>query len=294
MEIKDFSYTYNSILQFDMRFTDFKSFDKKFCNGKLREDDKIPFLNTIETVVSYYYRYIKRYAQKEKGLRLIELTKVFKYGAEEGIINDADTWLEYIEDSNVYYNTSNPEKKAEIADKMINYYHDKVYSMYENVHTPEHNELMKEYAQTQNALEKAPLNLADNNPVYSPEELDITDRAYKILIEFIKKKPYIKNVWLHGSRIHRDYNRFSDIDLIVDCKAMHFNNFIKGLRNLPIQYYVDAVCLDIPWDLGFVKRVSATGTKKIYCSDDFKLYWANDFVNPSKPKIDISKIVNRI
>ena len=64
------------------------------------------------------------------------------------------------------------------------------------------------------------------------EELKITERSYNIIIDFFRSQQYLKNVWLHGSRLYDKEHTGSDLDLLVECPQDKYEEFINKLEEM--------------------------------------------------------------
>ena len=276
---------------FEGRLDIFNEYNNRFIEGELSSNEYWDFLTAIDGVISYYWRYIRRYYKLFKNKSLIMPLDGFKQGKADGFINDADCWLEYIEDLNALFNIKDDAFYEQKLLEFIDFYRNKIPLTLECMHSPENMEMLEACEPVVQEYMKKPINLAENKPIYSETELGITKASYDIIIDYFKSNPNIKNVWVHGSRMIGTNSKGSDIDFVIDCPEEDMKEIENKIENLPIPYFCDFSNINSKKDAFFIKTIVDAGNKKIYCSDDFNQYWTSTNYTQNI-KYNISSIFN--
>lgn len=279
---------YLKILTFNEKYEAFKDYDRRFLAGELPDYEISKYFWSLKSLLVFYCKYI-RYQYKKRGLIINLPVHILMQAKKDNLINDADTWIEYTKWVNYYLCQEEgdfPKMMLDILGKFRN----KVDSMLDLMHSEKLNQLVEENKTLYAEFRTCDRIFADNPPEYSPEDMNISERSYKIFLDFFKSHPQIKKVWLHGSRAYGTENSSSDLDLIFDCEKNAWNDIFKEMQKLLTPYYIDAK--NITENGTSIYAAIHYGNKKIYDAKDFQVYWENR--KPFKPcsiTVDISKLI---
>lgn len=287
--IDNFS-SYIRVICYDSYYNRFYELNEKYSNGLLTEEDYWDFLCAIEGVIAYYWRYIKKYYKYLHNISLNNPVQGYTKAGNDGFINDADCWLEYIEDWNAYLNINDEALKKQKIKEIIDYYRDKVINTYIKIHSDSDKKAEEKYNFIKNDDIKQHIALDESIVEYKAETLGISEYSYNILLDFFKNNTEIKNVWLYGSRARGENKKNSDLDMVTDCSYNYLKKIKNELKELPIPYYCDLHTLDDYENKIFLMSASKEGTKKIYCADNFNIFWDTQ-TNTNPVKINISSFI---
>lgn len=288
----DLPFEYGLVNWFNSNFHDFQRMETLYNSDNLDNNGKEVFFNKIIEIIHLYWRFVKRTYKERKGIKLTTPREGFLKAQSDGMIHDADTWVEFIDDMNVCMATTNPEESLEIRDKMLEYYHTKLYSTLDYVHCEEHSKIMQEYAEQARYQQSLQLEFDMSKPVYNCDEIGISERSYNILLDYFRSKKEIKNVWLHGSRAHGNATGSSDLDLIVDCDNAFLQQISDEIGALKIPYICDPAGYYNERNIKyFYKLIKPFITKRIYRAEDFNIHWEEKSLANKLPVFNISKIV---
>ena len=172
----------------------------------------------------------------ENGAKFYLPSQVLVEAQKSGLIDDAEVWMDYIQELNKYYQTYSEDEKQNLRDKIIDKYKHKLAKASSNLNTFYKNHPI-EHINANNAVLDKDLKSID---------IGITECSYNLLMNEFKDNSNIKYVWIYGSRAKGNARKCSDIDLIIDIEAEHIEDCKKQFDNLAIPYRVDVVsCNDI-------------------------------------------------
>ena len=267
--IENFS-SYIRIICYDSYYSRFNELNEKYSKGLLKEEDYWNFLCAIEGVIAYYWRYIKKYYKYLHSIALNNPVQGYTRARQDGFINDADCWLEYIEDWNAYLNINDETLKKQKLKEIIDYYRSKVINTYIKVHSNSDKETEEKYNFIKDDDIKKYITPDENTIEYKAETLGLSEYSYNILMDFFKNNTEIKNVWLYGSRARGENSKSSDLDMVADCSYGYIKEINNELQELPIPYYCDLHTMDDYENKIFLISAIKDGIKKIYSSADFQ------------------------
>lgn len=279
---------YLKIMTFNEKFEAFKDYDKRFLAGELSEDEIAKYFWSLKSLLIFYCKYI-RYQYKKQGVIINLPVHILMQAKKDNLIQDADTWIEYTKWVNHYFSRTE-ENYQEIMLDILARFRDKVDSMLDLMHSDELNKFMEDNSELYKEFRTRERIFADNHPEYSPEDMHISERSYKIFLEFFKSHSAIKKVWLHGSRAYGTGDNGSDLDLIFDCEEHAWGKILEEIKKLLIPYFIDAKNIT---DNGnaFYSAINY-GNIKIYDSKDFQVYWEDRKpFSTGSISIDISKVL---
>ncbi len=289
--MKDLPIGFSKICSFDDKFEIFKDYDSRFVTGKLPDNEFWAYFWSLKSLLFFYCRFIK-YVYKKQGIYLDYPIDILVRAGEDGMITDSETWLEYHKFLNHCMSIEDKELRKEAMAKTLDKFRDKVESMLIFMHSDENRKFMQEKKPIFDEICSTEQPLADNPINYSCEELLITDRSYKILLEFFKSYPQIEKVWLHGSRAYGTSGAGSDLDLLFDCDLSAWEEVFLNIEKLLIPYFIDAKNIHDVSREQSIRCLEYWGTKKVYDKKDFQIFWSDrkSFENNSI-KYDISKLI---
>ena len=254
---------YIRIYNFNQTFELYKKLIKEYDKNSSNNIIVLDIMNCTNHLYTYYWKYISDIYKEQN--------KFFTFPRE--IINNAlngnvisvkmKFLLEYIDDYSSYVMASKNEH-IKIAHKIVNKYRKKFPLMTELMHSKKITTFMKQYEPLTRDFYESELILDNTQPKYISDELGISEKSYRILIEFFKSNSYIKSVWLYGSRLYGGYSKGSDIDLIIDCPIDKSQELTNDILALPIPYFVDFLNINNINNRFFLQAVANKGTKKIY------------------------------
>ncbi len=282
---------YLKMMTFNRKLEVFKEYDESFLSASMPEDVIPKYFWSLKSLLGFYCKYI-RYIYKTRGIFLHTPVEILVQAGKDGTITDSDVWLEYTKWVNHCLGIEDAEQRKNMMLEILDKFRAKVDSMLLLVHSDANIKLMKDNDELYQQLCSVRSALSDNKPVYSCEELGITERSYNILLGFFKSYPEIKGVWLHGSRAYGTSDAGSDLDLLLDCEVTAWENVRKEFANLLVPYYIDGKNLRIEETAEYVNSIIPYGTKKIYDSADFQIYWDDQKpCNNTSIKVDIGKVL---
>ncbi len=283
--MKDLPIDYLKIKTFNSKFETFKKYDKRFLSGELLESEFLPYFWSLKSLLVFYCKYIK-YTYKKRGILLDFPVKILLRAKEDGIITDADTWLEYTKWVNHCVGISDNKLRREAKQRVLDKFRNKIDSMLIFMHSDEKNKLMAESELIYSDICSREYEFPDNLVNYNCEELFITEKSYKILLDFFRSYPQINRVWLHGSRAYGTCNAGSDIDLLFDCDLSAWEDVRTGVDQILVPYYMDSKNIYDKNKKDFIKCLQSQGMKKIYDKKDFEKFWSDKiFLNDCKEEI---------
>ncbi|GEM_PF-5252408 len=254
---------YLKIMSFNLRYANYEKFENAYLNGELPKEATVHFMYAIRSVFIFYWKYIK-YCYKNKGVDLHTPRQVLLRAKEDNLIQDADTWLDWIESYNTMYWEEDSGRKDNFTDLLVKNFHNKVSSTLNFMRTPERSEIFEKYKSVEEEIIKEELKLADNEPEFNPDDLGLTQYEYETLLNAFKTTPEIERVWAHGSRLYKTDYLGSDCDLIVDCPKENAKEIYAKLYNLPLPFIVDSKNINVEDDAVYIKTIMDLGTKLIY------------------------------
>ena len=208
-----------------------------------------------------FYRKSLRDILKEHGIILFLPSEILKQAQEENIIEDAEVWLEYIDDLNEIIQSQVPSAAAILRAKVVEKYMYKPQKSWEF--------LVKFYNTKLSKNDNKNIKLPDNKPEYTPEEMGLSEYRYNEFISFCKQHKSIKYVWLHGSRAEGNYTDRTDIDCVADIDNFdEYREILSDLKYLPVPNRIDFALLKDIEDEFFVRIKE--NAKIIYRSEDFQ------------------------
>lgn len=211
-----------------------------------------------------FYKKSLRDLLKERDIVLYLPTEVLKRAQEENLIQDAEIWLEYIDDLNEIIQSQVPAAAAILRAKVVEKYMDQPAKSWKFVEKFYDEKLIKNVEKEAENAE-----LPDNKPEYKPEEMGLSKFCYDEFINFCKKHKAIRNVWLHGSRAAGNYVETSDIDCLADISEPdEYPQICADLKYLPIPNRIDFAQMKEIKDR-FYANV-AKNAKNIYRAKDFE------------------------
>lgn len=280
---------YIKFLTIENFYNDYKKSDNLYSQNLLPVSDFRKFAKDL-SYMCYLYELFISAVYRNKGIKTIFPKERFLTAKKYNLIDDADIWLSFINDYAKYHLTKDKAVKNKLVVEILENYHDKVDSIYE--HTKRISlEETKDVASLD--ISDKELRLADNKPIYRPEELDITEKSYNIILDYFKSKNTIRNAWLHGSRYFKQNRYGADIDILLDCNPQDIKDIKKEVLLLNIPYLLDVQCVYI--NESFRKFVALTGNKKIYCASDFNNHWNLEKNNNSSIKfhVNLNNIISK-
>lgn len=192
-----------------------------------------PYFNILKSCFEFYHKSLKDILN-DKGACLYLPSEVLIKSKDCGLIDDAQVWLDYIEDLNVFYQTYGNSTLLELANKIINRYKPKLSNVYKMLNTFfESQNFDEDYSNKHFPTEI--------NQEISATQLGIMEHSFNLLMEYFKSNHNIKYVWLHGSRAKGNAKKNSDIDLIFDVSPEELIECKTDFYNLAIPYRIDCV-----------------------------------------------------
>ena len=280
---------YIKFLTIENFYNDYKKLDNLYSKKLLPASDFHKFAKDL-SYMCYLYELFISAVYRNKGLRTVFPKERFLLAKKYNLIDDADIWLSFINDFAEYHLTTDNNLKNKLVVEIIEKYHDKVESIFNNTKKISYDETKDISSPDISAKD---IKLADNTPIYNATELDITEKSYKIILNYFKSKITIKNAWLHGSRYFKQNRYGADIDILLDCDPKDIQNIRKEVLQLNVPYLLDVRCIYI--NESFRKFVALTGNRKIYCASDFNNHWdLEKNINSSiKFHVNLNNIISR-
>ena len=210
----------------------------------------------------------------------------------DGIITDSETWLEYIKEVNHCLSITDQDLRKKAMIKLLDNFRNRIQSMLILMHSLENNKFMEEKKAIYQEICNRELILPDNPVNYSCEDLLITEKSYKMLIDYFRSYPQINRVWIHGSRAYGTSHSTSDLDLLFDCDKTTWEKILNEFDNILIPYFIDGKNIYDKEREPLNKIAMYYGAKKIYDKKDFQIFWEDrkPFIN-NAIKIDMSKLI---
>lgn len=210
----------------------------------------------LKTCYEFYSKSL-RDILNEKGEGLYLPSQVLVEAQKFGLIDDADVWLDYIQELNEYYQTYGEEEKQNLRDKIVDKYKLHLSNASLNLNTFYNNRYIDNVLVKNAVLDKELKSI----------DIGVMESSYNLLMQAFEDNQDIKSVWIHGSRAKGNARKCSDIDLIIDIDVERIEDCKKQLDNLPIPYRVDFVsCNDSTCEL-FLRKI-IPDAKLIYCIED--------------------------
>ncbi|MBE7710595.1 MAG: hypothetical protein E7Z92_00495 [Cyanobacteria bacterium SIG31] len=278
------------LFTFKEKFNIFKELQEKYIKKELDSDGINALFDSMKLLFKLYYKPLRQ-VMKDKGLDCQLPVLILKQAEKSGMIDDATLWLNFLGDLNAHSQASDEKVKSEIQNGIIEHYHEQMYSALKYIDNEENKALQKKFEELWNGKDDEEINLDYSHPNYSALEIGISDRSYKILMDYFESNFAIKNVWVYGSRAYKNCVKGSDIDIIIDCPSEDFNVIKKGIRELVIPYYIDCKCLNLDAHKSFISIVLPRGHKHIYSLDTAKVFWGNKDLQYKMNSINISKFI---
>ena len=282
---------YLKIMTFNRKLEVFKKYDESFLSASMLEDEIPKYFWALKSLLVFYCKYI-RYIYKTRGIFLYTPVEILIQAGKDGTIADSEVWLEYTKWVNHCLCIEDAEQRKNTMLEVMKRFRLDAEKMLVFMHSDENTKLMKDNDELFQKISQTRSPLADNKPIYSCEELGITEHSYNILLDFFKSYPEIRGVWLHGSRAYGTSDAGSDLDLLLDCEVSAWENVRKEFAELLVPYYIDGKNLRIEETAEYVNSIIPYGTKKIYDSADFQIYWDDKKpCNNTSIKVDIGKVL---
>ena len=282
---------YLKIVAFNEVLDVYKNYHQQYCKGTLPSSQFYQYFWQLRTLLIVYCKYF-RYYYRAQHITINLPHKILLQAKKDGLIKDADIWLEYIKDLHICL-TKNKRVRLKYMEEIINKYGDKTDSMLEFMHSSSNNNFILEKKAQYEAILSGLKELSDNLPIYTHEELLISERSYDILLDYFKSESAIKTVWLHGSKVKGTSNPYSDLDLIIDCDMCYAKKISGSIHKLLIPYYIDITYLHDKKKQRMLAFAAHFGSKKIYNATDFQIYWTKTSnTNPYKFNFDINQIMH--
>ena len=247
----------------------FKNLDEQYMTGILLDSEIMNLFWALKSFYTYYFRAI-RYLYRQEGRKIHTPKQLFEEAKKDGKISVGDSWLLYIEYMNVFFNLEDEQEKTKLAKEIIEKFRSCVYKSCDEFCNPERQEIFDKSVNLIIKSYKEDFELDNSKPIYEAKEIGITERSYEIIMRTFRANPSIKNVWMHGSRAYGTSTYASDIDLIIDCLEEDYKGIINQLNDLSVPYFFDCKFLYDKQFYDYIKTIQLLGTKRIYCSNDFK------------------------
>lgn len=226
------------------------------------EDKQIQeIFNNLKTCYVFYNRAVKDILNAW-GIDSLLPSKVFAIAENQGIINDSEVWLNYIQELNEFYLTYGNGELRRLAIQILRKYQPRLQNASDNLnrYIASHACIIEyEYA----ALSE------DTKPLYSHLEIGFSEYSYKIFLDYLISNKNIKYAWLHGSRVKGNARKYSDMDLIIDIDMEFVEACRKDFANLLIPYKIDFVSRHDKSMEVFLGEV-IPHAKLIYRAEDFE------------------------
>lgn len=249
------------ILVFNNYYTTFVDLCEKYDKGLMIDfSEKQQLFNYLKVCYEFYCKSL-RDILNFNGICLFLPAQILLKAQSEGIIDDADLWLKYIKDLNIYYQTYGAEEQKKLVLQIIEKYKSKFTEPYKYLNNF-FNSLVYEEKYEYKELPRVP------KPAYNRFDIGIYESSYNLILNYLKQNKNIRYVWLHGSRAKGNARKNSDIDLLIDIDVEHKEICKKDFDRLAIPYRVDFVSIqDSSCEL-FLSKV-LDEAKLIYRAEDF-------------------------
>lgn len=254
---------YLKIQSFNIRYDACLKYQYAYINNTLNDNDFETLFYSIKSLFNFYWKYIE-YQYKKTLTSAVFPKDILQMAKSDNIISDADCWLNYIEDFNIFFLEKDKDKKYISMHNIVDKYYPKIDSMLILMRSPDKVQYMQKYKKEEDAIMKEPFLLDDSEPVYSPDVLGISELSYNKLIDCFRSNTNIRTVWAHGSRIYNTNLSGSDIDLIFDCPAEAWQSVVNDIHWLSIPYFIDCKNIYIEKHIKYIKSIMYLGTKIIY------------------------------
>lgn len=253
---------YDRINIFNKHCEDFNALYEKYDDLDTLDDKQTQELfNTFKTCYVFYNRAIKDILL-EWGIHTLLPSKLLAIGENQGIINDSEVWLNYIQELNKFYLTYGNDELRRLAIQIVKKYQPKLQNASDN---------LNRYVASHACItedEYATLNV-NIKPLYSHFEIGISEYSYKIFLDYLISNKNIRYAWLHGSRVKGNARKYSDIDMIIDIDMDCAEACRKDFANLFIPYKIDFVNRYDKSMEAFLSRI-VSHAKLIYRAEDFE------------------------
>ena len=168
---------------------------------------------------------------------------------------------------NEYYETDDILKE-ELLDYILQTFKYKFYNVHQYFKkTYPLNEYKKQLMQINMTLNTRQ-ELSYNEVIYNADFVKMTEKSYRLLLDFFRSNKEIRKVWMQGSRVFGTTRGGSDIDLIIDSPLETYDVLKEKMYKIQTPYRIDAKNLNS--DTIFVKTATYLGTKLIYNIDDWQ------------------------
>lgn len=259
--------------------------------------DMEPVFDKIKFLYVMYNRVLRDY-YKEQGIYLFLPSEILKKAQEDGLIDNASVWLEYIDLLNELLQTQDKKLAKVLYRNILTKYLYEPDKSHKLIQKWFKQEIWDEY------MESPKVGFPDNKPLYTAQEIGLSEKSYNIFLNFCKSHKELKKMWLHGSRYNGTARKATDIDCIVDLENGYPAEDFKTLINqLPIPNRFDIASTQDESE--FMETVTKTPIKCIYRQSDlnksiilYKDYYQNSykplfedfiyFIKHNANKLDIS------
>ena len=237
---------------------------KEYSKKQEHSDDEVQVVFDKIKVCFEFYKKSLRDILKEKEIVLYLPTEILKRAQDEKIIQDAEVWLNYIDDLNEIIQSQVPAAAAILRKKVVENYIDKPLKSWKFLEKQYNPRVLDNFAK-----ETSNKPLPENKPEYAPEEMGLNQSRYDKFISFCKEHPAIKRVWLHGSRAKGNFVETTDIDCLCDIDNYdEYKKICLDLKYIPIPNRIDFAQINDIQDSFYNNAVKHA--KIIYRAEDFQ------------------------